>query len=264
MDFGKQFSKMQERKLVNCQNPTCKNTFRITTGSTKIACCDFCMDKINELKGNVECQNHGIKTKMVGSGMTEHGDQKSPSKSVLKNTGPNTKPISIDQRNQSGIKSEERTILSSGKENVLQQNDTMKQTNLKNQPEKKNTLHETEKRSEHTAGSYMTETENKMPVKQKSESTEIIPQSDSSLLSMTLRRENENSIALLDNSAKHLVTIAETLVSPKKVDYEGNIIQRSTSVDIDTAVRCLSEARSLMKTKLEFLKFGHQLIKENS
>jgi len=60
-----------------------------------------------------------------------------------------------------------------------------------------------------------------------------------------LKEEKSGSIQLLNSSAMQLITTGEMLIKNGKVK-EG--------------VKCLAEARNAMKTKLDYMKFGKDLI----
>jgi hypothetical protein len=82
---------------------------------------------------------------------------------------------------------------------------------------------------------------------------------DSIELSSSLKRERLSSMKLLDDTALHLRDLALQMAEIKK-DDEGNIIQRAQAHNVQTAVMCLTELRNVMKTKLEFLRLGKELM----
>lgn len=95
------------------------------------------------------------------------------------------------------------------------------------------------------------------------EDTSVTPPEDSKLFLTLLKEENSGSIKLLDDSARQLIGYANQLATPKtKCDETGEILQRGPSHAIMDAVKCLEASRNAMKTKLDYLKFGRELLNE--
>ena len=66
-----------------------------------------------------------------------------------------------------------------------------------------------------------------------------------------------NSISLLNDSAKLLMTGAQTLTGASKIDPEtGEVLQRANDAQVDLAVKCLSQIPSLISAKTELLKLS--------
>jgi predicted nucleic acid-binding Zn-ribbon protein len=66
--------------------------------------------------------------------------------------------------------------------------------------------------------------------------------------SIDLEEEKSNSIKSLTNSTNQLIKLAENVI---------NEDDRPANFNIELAVKCFSEARNQMKTKLEFMKFNN-------
>jgi hypothetical protein len=97
--------------------------------------------------------------------------------------------------------------------------------------------------------------ENQSSKKLSSEEEKKIPRSGFSEISNALNEEKSSSIQLLNDSTQQLMTLAKDLTKKNK---EG-----VPAYNIDVAVKCLSEVRSTLKTKLEYLKFAKELNDEN-
>lgn len=79
---------------------------------------------------------------------------------------------------------------------------------------------------------------------------DLTQQSDSLNFYKNLNAEKSSSIELLNNSTKQLMDLAKKSAKSDNPYSEVN------------AIKALSEVRSTLKTKLEFLKFGKDLVKE--
>lgn len=79
-------------------------------------------------------------------------------------------------------------------------------------------------------------------------------------LSEQLKREQSNSIQLLNDTSKHLMLLAKQSAQPKVAMDTGEILIKAHSHDVDTAIRCLAELRNVMKTKLDYLRFSNELV----
>jgi len=84
------------------------------------------------------------------------------------------------------------------------------------------------------------------------QSSALIPSSE------IIKKENSNSIQLLNSSAEHLLDLAKSMATPRK-DDEGEVIQKAPTHYVETSIKCLQELRGIMKTKLEYLKFAKEL-----
>lgn len=92
------------------------------------------------------------------------------------------------------------------------------------------------------------------------EEGEMIQQLDLMTISGSIQRENLNSISLLRDSTKDLIWYAKRLGSPKRVaDDDREILQETSAERVMMAAKCLDNARNMMKTKLEFLKFAKSM-----
>lgn len=84
---------------------------------------------------------------------------------------------------------------------------------------------------------------------------------DSKHLLTVLDEEKSGSLKLLNDSAKHLMDLANSLAKPTRTaEDSGEILQRAPSQNIDMAIKCFGELRNVMKTKLDYLKFGKELM----
>ena len=107
----------------------------------------------------------------------------------------------------------------------------------------------------------MPETENETPEDQTNSEGEEIQLLDCQQLSKPLSEEKLVSVNLLNDSTKHLIMLAKSATSLMRVDDEtGEVLIRPAAQDIDVAIKALSEARNIMKIKLDYLKFGKELI----
>ncbi len=141
--------------------------------------------------------------------------------------------------------------------------DESENTTSEKKPEKINTERKIVSTSTECKGSGMQETKKNNETKLTSEGGELTQQSDSSRQSLILHQEKSSSLKLLNDSAEHLQDLAKSLAKPRKTDENGEVIQRCPTHEIEVAIRCLTEARNIMKTKLDFLKFGKDLIDSN-
>lgn len=91
---------------------------------------------------------------------------------------------------------------------------------------------------------------------------ETIPFTESNRLLTLLNEENKGSIQQLNHCAEQLISYAEQLAAPRtKDDIENGVIRSAPSHNIIEAAKCLEMARNAFKTKLDFLKFGKDLLK---
>lgn len=257
----------------SCANEKCTNTFKAMPNDTNtVACSLYCFDRLKGM-GQLEkskrelmlnsrsygCQKKATSTNVGESGTAAALGRQNKSKNISSTTANERKPQNHERRTT--------------KENDLKKNSTLNITNNAKSDQGKlimtteNTTIKNEsngaKKTESSNGpqieSGIQETAENAPIVIKSTNAEKTQQSDFTALSETLKAENESSIQLLSNTAKRLIDYADQLAAPRKVD-DGEIIQRSATHELDIAVKCLSEARNVMKTKLEFLKFGKELL----
>lgn len=93
---------------------------------------------------------------------------------------------------------------------------------------------------------------------EETEETQLVGYSE---YSESLQGEKESSLELLNNSAKHLIDLSKSISSASIVDQvSGDVIRKCSAHEIDVAIKALEGARQIMKTKLEFLKFGKEII----
>jgi len=135
---------------------------------------------------------------------------------------------------------------------------TEKKIKKKSENENRNITQKIENEPIKTKGNGMQETENENSKKSKNDEGEMIPQSDCTQLPIVLERERSSSIQLLNDSSQHLMKLAKSLANPR-TDEEGGIIQHAPAHNVDTSIKCLSELRNIMKTKLEYLKFANDI-----
>ena len=89
------------------------------------------------------------------------------------------------------------------------------------------------------------------------DSKEIQPL-DSNTLSIVLREEKSASVKLLDDTAKQLRDLSLSLLQTTNDGPE--VIRYPSHTNVDLGVKVLSEMRSVMKLKLDYLKFGKELV----
>lgn len=122
----------------------------------------------------------------------------------------------------------------------------------------------TQSEPENSGTSGTTETErSKMKKSANGEEGETLPTALNPL-STRLEEERKGSMKQLNDAGEHLLNLAKSLAAPTKVDEEGGVIQRAASHNIEVAVQCLTEFRNVMKIKLEYLKFGKEILEDKS
>lgn len=261
-----------------CLEDKCGRSFRVTPNNKQAFCSTYCLNKYESIKGNTPWRNHNreaaakakqnrkqeMSEKMDSSGILGPGDRQRAMKkedSKNKNTfsdliSKNVRPLSAGKntiqvpsfgsQRKSEIKEDTKTIESVKLSADVSIAELIEQKRIE---EGENIMPKTEKTSSE---------------KSSSEGKEMIQQSDSTQLSTILKTENESSIQLLNSSARQLQGYAEGLAKPRKIDDDGEVIQRSTSHDLMTAVGCLSQLNAIMKTKLDYLKFAKEVNDEHS
>lgn len=257
-----------------CVNPDCFQTFKVLAMDQKtITCSIYCFDKIKNTpwrekarRGmapndrSLECLKTANQTGTAKSGIAVDSAPQSRLKNIDKKIAKEKDGLSLKKPLTQKTASEEKVIPNIEKE----QSKNLEKDTTKIKPNEtssarnggRNTVSSSEKPVENGTPEIV----KKSPEETKNINDEGIPHEVSTRLSETLKTENENSIQLLTNTAKRLIDYADQLVAPRKVDDDGTVIQRSATHELDVAVKCLSEARNVMKTKLEFLKFGKDLI----
>lgn len=104
----------------------------------------------------------------------------------------------------------------------------------------------------------MQKTGGKSVKKSEAGDTGQIQPSDSNQVSMRIEEERSGTVKLLTDSSEHLVTLGKSLAAPRMDDF-NKPIQMATSHNVEVAIKCFSEARNIMKTKLEYLKLAKEL-----
>lgn len=115
----------------------------------------------------------------------------------------------------------------------------------------------------------MQETEN---ITEEIENTDLVSYDEAELeetramvyhdLSTNLRKENSSSIKLLSESTNHLTQLARGLTKGEIDTGNGKIIHKPTMNDVELALKLTMGANDLMKTKLDYIKSGKDLINE--
>lgn len=170
-------------------------------------------------------------------------EKKKPSTSVMQNQESKREEQNLHQSNlkkkDNGVK---QATIGTGKYSTFndQNEESVTPPTLLNSNE--NDMKETRKRNE---GKSMT-----------TDSSEIQP-SGSNQLSTVLREERLNSMKLLDDTTKQLKNLSDSLLRSMS-DEEGEFRKPSHS-EIDLGVQVLSEIRSNLRLKLDYLKFGKEL-----
>jgi hypothetical protein len=83
------------------------------------------------------------------------------------------------------------------------------------------------------------------------EEEKMTPLSDSLNYYNNLETEKSDSITLLNDSAQQLMKLTKDIVNNNKGNHP---------IETELAIKSLSEVRSIMKTKLDFLKFGKEIV----
>ncbi len=229
---------------------------RYLEGDTKIDECHCGIYYINERKranGDWEiyeecksCRNNGTKTKEVTIGMTVNGDQKSQSKNVkFPETEKDANDINLTTNTVKKKKIETKNIMKEkNKQSLIEKNNGELKTG-------RNTMNTTENSIEKKTN---------LPTSSNADVKTIQPL-DSNQIFNRMREENLNSIDLLKNSTKQLIDYSKRLARPR-TDDDGEIIQDVGADRIMMAAKCLDNARNMMKTKLDFLRFSKSLLDE--
>jgi hypothetical protein len=197
------------------------------------------------------------------SGMRERGGQKRELLKDVSEIVPEAKrgtkikkPETRKTNDKENTTRKQKSIETNQKENITKETKTNVTSERENIGEK--TVKNTTSDRENTT----IEIKSSTPERPKIVNTGETQPSVSKELSMTLRMEQLSSVKLLDKSARQLTEYAEQLAGPQKVDEEGEVIQRAPTRQIMDAVKCLDASRNMMKTKLEYLRFGVSLAKD--
>jgi len=81
-------------------------------------------------------------------------------------------------------------------------------------------------------------------------------------LSTNLRKENSSSIKSLSESASHLTQLARGLTKGEVETETGKIVSKPSLRDVEMALKLTLGANDLMKTKLDYIKTGKELVNE--
>ena len=83
-----------------------------------------------------------------------------------------------------------------------------------------------------------------------------IPQEASKTLLGIFLKERKSSVKFLNESAEHLLNLAESLADSSQEKPN----QKPSQYQVEMQVKCLLGANDIMKTKLDYIKFGRELI----
>lgn len=77
-----------------------------------------------------------------------------------------------------------------------------------------------------------------------------------------LKGESLTSMQLLKDSTHKLIGYADKLSRPMMDSEQQIVVRESPAENTKEAVKCLEAARNMMKTRLEFMRFGRELAKD--
>ena len=193
-------------------------------------------------------------------GMQEHGEQKNK---LIEEELVRKKEIKETEINEmQGIESDTQKIPNSG----LEEKKEIKNIELKT---KINLLEKSENSEQKTGRSTMqdnenitTEIEDTDLVLSEQEESDETHSTDILCLSSNLRTENSSSINLLTESATLLTTSARKFLKDDCGDFGGEAIRTPTIVEAEMALRLALGANDIMKTKLDYIKTGRNLMND--
>lgn len=261
-----------------CANPKCAQVFKVLKTDTKsLFHSEFCRElhekksdfkskfspsdrRLEQFKKQKEelCQNMETSVVTVEYG-TAAGERRS--KSLLENLRPRVRNqvenIALKIMREKELP--DYPIQSEGKESGSIVESTItptKRPEIKSAMNGESTTKNVNFKPKETIMQETEKTKNERSLKTDSEETHS---SVSNHLSMALEEERSGSIQYLNTAGKHLLDLAEGLVAPTRRDEDGEAVQRAPSQNIDMGIKALSEFRNMMKTKLDFMKFGKEL-----
>lgn len=200
----------------------------------------------------VEVESEECET-MDEFGMLEDGEHKNKLSNVENETVNEEDQMNIDNENGKPI---ENTTKKIEIESMPEKESAITQIQSQRIRDDENGVEEIESDRTPLSENIMSETKKSSGEKSMSQGEGVIQPADSNPYSIALKEENSSSVKLLDDSSRLLINLAKA-----NLDKEMN--KAAVLQNTDIAVKCLSEARNLMKTKLEFMKFGNELLRNN-
>lgn len=259
----------EETTLRVCKNKNCTNFFRVPHYHIKSFCSSGCEQETvmnrEYLWSVTEWRDLNSKLArgdlMGRSGLTVHGDQKK-ALNEEKKSARSTMPVISAKKTEQPEKEINITTPPNLREKKMKESEnTTKKIESSAIKEEVNGERKIESENVSNKGNGMPEI--KKENSQKSLSADVIttPQLDSSRLLTVLNEERLGSIRQLNNINDQLIGYAKSLAKPATIADDGEVIKRSSTPDLELAIKCLTESRNVMKTKLDYMKFGKELFK---
>jgi hypothetical protein len=213
---------------LRCKNAKCSATFKVSKFTYDEFCCIPCKNVAVQFRSKEQClikiHKESVNVGIVGM--------------PIQNLGPSARR----ERNDNLVKSWSQPVnLEKNKEYGSNNGDTEMQKNIVSTKDN------------------ITKT---MPtacvlVSEKDDAA-VIPHEGFTQLSNKLLTERSNAIKQLTSSATQLIELATSLMGEVK-DEKGEVIRRNPTCNTEAAVKCFDVARNMLKTNLEYLKFGKEL-----
>lgn len=275
---------MQDLQLRTCTRSNCGNTFSVSPHLPQEHCGSLCriaeedkQDPKGKKKRALKRAQHEWKATTHLALMTstlkpeidettalygtqELGGPQNHTSSERPRKKSTTSPVKLKTvKTKSENKSTTPTLPLKSKSSIVEKR-VIGPTPKKKNSDAKNTDKKIENHIMQTKGNIMPTTETTNSEKSLNAGTSTTPQSDSKELSTLLREERSGSISLLQDTSEHLIDLAHS-IAHANYDEDGEIIKRAANQEVEVALKCFEQARLTMKTKLEYLKFGKDLLK---
>lgn len=238
--------KMEMRQ---CALHNCVGRFKVLEKDKQQYCSDFCEQSIKK-KG---CKRKGIAFAKVLRKTTETLWDNQPKRNEIKNETGITKGCKTQNLEQKkkpeNLLSETRKLLNRKKSIKQEQGNTIiniKLNKIKPEVRELKTTPIKTLSNENT----MPETENKMPQNTTNLDVPVTPQLDCTLPPTTIKLVESASMNLIDDTTQHLFGLMKGLTA-NAVPAD---LQKTPTHIAETAVKCATEIRGLLKLKLDVIK----------
>lgn len=193
------------------------------------------------------CRNGGKEpyTTQVRGGLQK--GSRSARKGTVKEVVIDNGTLNQSKQNKIDLKNKEKDIIK-----------TQKNITVKEQREGEGTVKNTTNTKESIIEKTVNESENKL---EKVDSGET-HSTDIQYLSNNLKTENSSSMNLLNESVTLLTTSAKAMLQGNKGDFGDGVIRKPTVQEAELALKLTLGANELMKTKLDYITTGRNLVKD--
>lgn len=257
-----------------CEANKCRSKFKVLPDDDQAFCSVFCRTnhkgdwkeaRSRQMEGlrRSLCQNQETLDRTGRYGTQAHGEAKNPLRRGRPEGESTTKKTAKRKENEKK-KNLERAQSIEKRSEQKEGRDTIGTQQKRTSAEQK-TSAKTGKKKMRDNENGIEKTEKSNGKKNELAESKEIQHTDSQALSTVLKEEKSSSIQLLDDSANQLMNLAESVSAPRTKDTEtGEITRRATDNEILMATKCFENVNQILKTKLDYLKFGNELRKSES